>query len=66
MEEVRVKKRWGRMRSVTARIRIHSGDDVRDVCSCAAEALARQLHVTDVCLVNALARAGTASREVTL
>ena len=55
VEEVRVEKRWGRTRSVTARIRIHGGADAREVCRCAAQALVRQLRVADVCLVTAVA-----------
>lgn len=63
VEEVRVKTRWGRMRNVTARLRIQDGADARDVCRCAAEALAKQLRVADVCLVTAVARGETASQE---
>ena len=61
VQEVRVEKRWGRTRSVTARIRIHGGADAREVCRCAAQALAQQLRVADVCLVTAVAtgKAGT-------
>jgi hypothetical protein len=63
VEELEIKRRWGRARSVKACIRIHGGVDARDVCRSAAEALGRLLHVADVCLVTALARAETASRE---
>ena len=63
VEAVRVKKRWGRMRSVTACLRIQDGADSRDVCRCAAEALARQLRVADVCLVTAVAPGETTARK---
>lgn len=55
VEELRVVKRWGRARSVTASIRIHRSDDARDVCHRAAQALVERLRVADVCLVTAVA-----------
>lgn len=64
--ELKIKRRWGRARSVTACIRIHGGADARDACRCAADSLARLLHVADVCLVTALPPVETDSRQVTL
>ena len=67
VEELEIKRRWGRARSVTACIRIHGGGvDARDVCRCAAEALGRLLHVADVCLVTAVAPGETVSRQGSL
>jgi hypothetical protein len=66
VEEVRVKKRWGRLRSVTACITIQCGVDARDVCRCAAQALGTQLRVADVCLVTAVAPGEIVSQERTL
>jgi hypothetical protein len=43
VEELRVKKRWGRTRSVSACIRIHSDADAREVCRRAAQALVERL-----------------------
>lgn len=63
VEELEIKRRWGRTRSVTASIRIHGGADARDVCRCAAESLGRLLHVSDVCLVTAVAPGDAVSRE---
>lgn len=53
VEELHVKKRWGRTRGVTACIRIDGSADRRDVCRCAAAALTEKLGVADVCLVAA-------------
>jgi Flp pilus assembly CpaE family ATPase len=66
VEELEIKRRWGKTRSVTARISFHGGADARDVCRSAAQALAKQLRVADVCLVTAAALGETASREGTL
>lgn len=66
VEELEIKRRWGRTRSVTACIRIHGGVDARDVCRRAVEALGRLLHVADVCLVTAVAPVETVSREATV
>lgn len=66
VDELRVERRWGRTRSVTACIRIHAGVDARDVCRCAAQALAKQFRVADICLMTAVAPAETVSREGTL
>jgi len=53
IEELQVKRRWGRTRSVTACIRVTGGADARDVCHSAARVLAERLRVTEVCLVSA-------------
>lgn len=66
VEELKIKRRWGRARSVTACVRIHGGADAHDVCCRAAESLARLLHVADVCLVTALPPLEADSRQGTL
>ena len=66
VEGLEIKRRWGRARSVTACITIHDGADARDVCRWAAEALRRELHATDVCLVTALSPVEAVSRKRTL
>lgn len=66
VEELKIKRRWGRVRSVTACIRIHGGVDAGDVCRRAAESLARLLHVADACLVTALPPVEADSRQGTL
>lgn len=53
IEELHVKRRWGRMRGVMACVTIAGGADPHKVCRCAAEVLSRRLHVADVCLVAA-------------
>jgi hypothetical protein len=65
VEELRVERRWGRMRSVTVCISIHGGADARDVCHRAAQALVERLRVVDVCLVTAAAPGEAVSREET-
>ncbi len=66
VEALEIKRRWGRTRSVTARIRFHRGAEARDICRSAAQALAKQLGAIDVCLVIAVAAGETVSREATL
>lgn len=61
VQELSVKKRWGRTRGVTACIRIDGGADPRDVCRGAAHALTKQLGAADVCLVAAGERGETVS-----
>lgn len=65
VEELEIKRRWGRTRSVTACIRIRGGADARDVCRCAAESLGKLLHVADVCLVTASPPLKSVSRQGT-